>query len=138
VIDVEIFTAPDAFTGTSRPAPSEDEVVRLCTIAASSTGLHDGHLAVEFVGSQRIAELNMSHRAKPEPTDVLSFPIDGTDALPAGSLRELGDVIICPAHTTDISEAIVHGVLHLIGLDHETDDGQMLALQSRLLGREPA
>jgi probable rRNA maturation factor len=64
---------------------------------------------------------------------VLSFPIDGIAA--QGEVpRELGDVIICPEHTTDLREAIVHGVLHLVGMDHETDDGEMLALQARLLG----
>jgi probable rRNA maturation factor len=50
-----------------------------------------------------------------------------------GVPRELGDVVICPAHTTDIYEAIVHGVLHLVGLDHERDDGEMLALQAEIL-----
>jgi probable rRNA maturation factor len=49
--------------------------------------------------------------------------------------RELGDVIICPAHTSDLREAIVHGMLHLLGMDHEVDDGEMLALQQSLLQR---
>jgi probable rRNA maturation factor len=63
---------------------------------------------------------------------VLSFPIDGDDAAPIGP-RELGDVVICPEHTADLREAIVHGVLHLLGMDHEDDDGEMLALQRELL-----
>jgi len=42
-------------------------------------------------------------------------------------------VVICPEHTIDLGEAIVHGVLHLVGFDHETDDGEMLALQAELL-----
>ena len=67
-----------------------------------------------------------------EPTDVLSFPIDGDTPTPAGP-RELGDVVICPEHTADLREAVVHGVLHLVGMDHETDDGEMLALQRELL-----
>jgi probable rRNA maturation factor len=53
-----------------------------------------------------------------------------------GVERELGDVVICPAHTSDLREAIVHGVLHLVGFDHETDDGEMLALQAQLLAGE--
>ena len=64
------------------------------------------------------------------PTDVLSFPIDG--AGPAAGPRELGDVVICPEHTADLVEATVHGVLHLCGYDHETDDGEMLALQESI------
>jgi len=62
---------------------------------------------------------------------VLSFPVD--EAAPAAGPRELGDVIICPEHTEDLTEAVVHGVLHLCGYDHETDSGEMLALQARAL-----
>jgi probable rRNA maturation factor len=87
---------------------------------------------VQFVGAQEIAALNATHRGKEGPTDVLSFPIDGTDPDPAGP-RELGDVVICAEHTTDIREAVVHGVLHLLGMDHESDQGEMLALQAELL-----
>ncbi len=46
---------------------------------------------------------------------------------------ELGDVVICPEHTVDLREAVVHGMLHLLGMDHETDDGEMLELQRELL-----
>jgi len=62
---------------------------------------------------------------------VLSFPIDG--AGPASGPRELGDIAICPPHTEDLREAVVHGALHLAGMDHETDDGEMLALQAELM-----
>jgi ssRNA-specific RNase YbeY (16S rRNA maturation enzyme) len=54
----------------------------------------------------------------------------------ADGARELGDVVICPEHAVDVREAIVHGMLHLLGMDHETDDGEMLALQRELLARE--
>jgi probable rRNA maturation factor len=114
--------------------PVPKEIQRLCELAAGSAGVRDGHLAIEFVDEQRIAELNERFRARPQPTDVLSFPIDGT--APVGGERELGDVVICLAQTVDVSEAIVHGVLHLLGMDHETDDGEMLALQDELLARE--
>ena len=62
---------------------------------------------------------------------MLSFPIDG--AGPAAGPRELGDVVICPEQTEDLTEAVVHGVLHLCGYDHETDGGEMLALQDRVM-----
>jgi probable rRNA maturation factor len=64
---------------------------------------------------------------------VLSFPIDADG--PAVGPRELGDVVICAEHTEDLSEAVVHGVLHLCGYDHEADDGGMLALQDRVMDR---
>jgi probable rRNA maturation factor len=96
-----------------------------------AAGVRDGHLAVELVDSERIRELNAAHRGFERPTDVLSFPIDGTDA--AAGPRELGDVVICPSQTEDVREAVVHGVLHLCGYDHETDGGEMLELQARIL-----
>jgi probable rRNA maturation factor len=112
-------------------ALAADEVERLVGLALASAGIEDGHVAVEFVDSERIHELNREHRGKDRPTDVLSFPID--EAGPAAGPRELGDVVISPADTTDLREAVVHGALHLAGMDHETDDGEMLALQRELL-----
>ena len=106
-------------------------VVEACMLAAASAGIEDGHLAVEFVDAERIAELNGEHRGKPGPTDVLSFPVDERDT-PVGP-RELGDVVICPEHTEDLLEAVVHGVLHLTGMDHEADDGEMLAVQAEIV-----
>ncbi len=113
-------------------APREVSVRRLCALAAVSAGVEDGHLAIEFVDAERIAQLNAAHRGKHGPTDVLSFPMD--EAMPSdGAPRELGDVVICPDHTENLCEAIVHGVLHLVGMDHERDDGEMLAVQAELL-----
>ncbi len=91
----------------------------------------DGHLSVELVGEARITELNREHRGKDEPTDVLSFPIDGAGEV--SGPRELGDVVICPEHTEDVAAATVHGVLHLCGYDHEQDSGEMLELQARAM-----
>ncbi|MEA2246866.1 MAG: putative rRNA maturation factor [Solirubrobacteraceae bacterium] len=115
--------------GPDAPAPAEVE--RLVGIALASAGVADGHVAIEYVGEGRISELNAEHRGKQGPTDVLSFPIDETGD-PLGP-RELGDIVICPAKTADLREAVVHGALHLTGMDHETDDGEMLALQAELL-----
>jgi probable rRNA maturation factor len=108
-------------------------VRELAEVALASAGVHDGHLSVEFVDAERIAQLNAEHRGKQGPTDVLSFPMDGADAAVAGP-REIGDVMICPEHTVDLEEAVVHGVLHLVGMDHETDDGEMLVLQREIMG----
>ena len=125
MLDVEVI-------GDGGPdAPQRAEVERLVSLALASAGVEDGHVAVEFVDAARIAELNAAHRGKSGPTDVLSFPIDEAGAT-AGP-RELGDIVICPDHTEDLREAIVHGALHLTGMDHETDEGEMLALQSELL-----
>lgn len=114
---------------------AERELRRLCERAAGSAGVEDGHVAIEFVDARRIGELNSRYRGRSRPTDVLSFPIDG--ATPVGAGRELGDVVICLEHTSDVREAVVHGMLHLLGMDHETDGGEMLALQRELLATEP-
>jgi probable rRNA maturation factor len=124
VLDVEILGAPPG-------APPEAEIQRLVGIALASALVEDGHVAVAFVDADTIASLNAEHRGKSEPTDVLSFPVD--QAGPSAGPRELGDVVICPEHTEDLREAVVHGALHLAGMDHETDDGEMLALQAELL-----
>ena len=108
------------------PARVEEAVA----YAAASAGIDDGHVAVEFVDAERIAELNREWRGKEGPTDVLSFPLD--EEGPVFGTRELGDVVICPAYTEDLLEAVVHGVLHLTGMDHETDEGEMLALQAEI------
>jgi probable rRNA maturation factor len=143
MLDVEVFGA-----GLAPGAPTDREIRRLCSLSAARVGITHAHVAIEFVDAERIAQLNAEHRDKPAPTDVLSFPIDGVedmDASPpmgaatelaAGQVpRELGDIVICPEHTADLSEAIVHGMLHLLGLDHETDSGEMLALQDELLAQ---
>jgi probable rRNA maturation factor len=136
MLEVEVFGAELA-----PGAPGRDAIARLCRDAAARLGTTGGHVAVEFVAAPRIAELNLEHRGKAGPTDVLSFPIDGLESPPAagreqragGPPRELGDIVICPAHTADVREAVIHGMLHLLGMDHETDDGEMLRLQDELM-----
>jgi probable rRNA maturation factor len=130
MLEVEVFGA----RLLSGPLP-QWKVERLCALALASAGVTDGHLAVEFVEKARMTALNAEHRGRGGPTDVLSFPVDGADpgAPGEGVPRELGDIVICPEHTVDVGEAIVHGTLHLVGMDHETDDGEMLALQAEIL-----
>jgi probable rRNA maturation factor len=99
--------------------------------ALAAAGVEDGHLAVEIVDADRIQALNREHRGKDAPTDVLAFPID--ELGPVAGPRELGDVAICPEHCSDVTEAAVHGVLHLCGYDHEADAGEMLGLQAGVL-----
>jgi probable rRNA maturation factor len=99
--------------------------------ALGAVGVSDGHLAVELVDAARIRELNREHRGRDAPTDVLAFPLDGAGPTPGP--RELGDVAICPEHCTDVVEAAVHGTLHLCGMDHETDAGEMLRRQAEIM-----
>jgi probable rRNA maturation factor len=134
VLEVEVIgiegIAPGGSEGDA-DGPTANEVEELCALALSSAGISDGHAAVEFVSEERIRELNRSFRDLNEPTDVLAFGVD-EDQEAAGP-RELGDIVICPDQTLDVREAIVHGALHLTGMDHETDEGEMLALQAELM-----
>ncbi len=133
MLDIEVFVRTPGLD-----LPVITEIQALCALALASAGITEGHMAVELVGSGRIAELNQRHRGKAGPTDVLSFPLDGADDHGPAEARELGDVVICPEHTADLGEAVVHGTLHLAGMDHETDDGEMLAVQRELLAWQRA
>ena len=102
-----------------------------------AAGVGDGHIGLELVGEGRMRTLNYAHRGVDEATDVLAFPIDLPDreagVEEGAGPRELGDVFICPEQATDVIEAAVHGTLHLCGYDHETDQGEMLALQEKVV-----
>jgi probable rRNA maturation factor len=84
-----------------------------------------------------MARLNAEHRGRPDATDVLSFPLDMREPLPDGVPRQLGDVVVCPAYAkaqgTPIEHLLVHGALHLLGYDHDADDGEMLRRQDQIV-----
>jgi probable rRNA maturation factor len=134
MLEVEVIGVEVVAPGGAEEAadgPTAAEVGELCELALSSAGISEGHVAVEFVDEGRIRALNRDYRDNDAPTDVLSFGVDEDG--PAAGPRELGDIVICPEHTADVREAIIHGALHLSGMDHETDDGEMLALQAELM-----
>jgi probable rRNA maturation factor len=127
MLDVEVI----GIDAVVSEGPTAVEVEELCALAFASAGIDEGHVAIEFVDEDRIRTLNREHRRIDRPTDVLSFGVD-EDGHSAGP-RELGDIVICPPCTEDLREAVVHGALHLSGMDHEADDGEMLALQAELM-----
>jgi len=108
--------------------------------ACAQLAIDRATLGLMVVGPEQMAEINGTHRDKPVPTDVLSFPVDGpeiADGWPDdGPAPELGDIVICPQAAQDPLETLaVHGLLHLLGYDHETDGGEMLRLQDDLMDR---
>jgi probable rRNA maturation factor len=117
--------------------PLVDRVVWAC----GRLGLADASVGLMVVGPDEMAAINGEHRGTASPTDVLAFPVDGPEARdwPAGGPPpELGDVVICPeAAEEPLTTLAVHGLLHLLGYDHETDAGEMLALQDRLVAEAP-
>jgi len=100
-------------------------------------GVERATVGLMVIGPDEMARINGEHRDKPTPTDVLSFPVDGPEALDwpdEGPPPELGDIIICPdAAEEPLTTLAVHGLLHLVGYDHEVDDGEMLALQDDIV-----
>jgi probable rRNA maturation factor len=130
MLDVEVIGIEATDADPAQP-PTAVELEELCALALSSAGIDEGHVAIEFVDAERSRELNREYRRIDAPTDVLSFGVD--EDAPSAGPRELGDIVICPEHTVDLREAVVHGALHLSGMDHETDHGEMLALQAELM-----
>ena len=95
-------------------------------------GVEDGELGIAFVTADEMRTLKREHLGLDEPTDVLSFPIDGTQALPQGEPRALGDVLLCPALVGEEWRwPLVHGLLHLLG--HEHGAGMEAREQAHLL-----
>lgn len=107
------------------------ELRQAVAAALAAAGVEDGHIAIELVGEGKMRTLNYAHRGVDEATDVIAFPLDGWEG--SAGPRELGDVFICPDRARDVTEAAVHGTLHLCGHDHETDEGQMLRLQDQVM-----
>lgn len=103
----------------------------------------EGSLVLCLVSDRKMRDYNARFRGRDTPTDVLSFPGD-PEADPAGE-RHLGDIVISTESAArqarerhhslprEMRILALHGYLHLLGLDHETDAGEMLRLQRRLV-----
>lgn len=134
------------------PLPSEP-LVALAAIAMGAEGLPEStQLSLTLVDESRMAELNGTHMNNPEPTDVLSFPIEDFSAgvaevAPGGPPLLLGDIVICPsvvqanataagvAFEDEMALMVVHGILHLLGRDHviETEAEEMEERERQIL-----
>jgi len=112
-------------------AVDEPAAVELAGRLLRAEGIGDGELGIAFVAPEEIRALKREHLGVDEATDVLSFPIDGRDALPEGLPRALGDVVLCPQVVgDDWRRPLAHGLLHLLGYDHGQ---QMEAREQELL-----
>lgn len=97
----------------------EDAAADLARGILRAEGIDDGELGLAFVGPDEMRALKREHLGIDETTDVLSFPLDGRDAIPLGVPRALGDVVLCPQVVgEEWRRPLVHGLLHLLGYDH--------------------
>ena len=111
--------------------PMDTEAVRgVARDVLEAQRITSGDLGIAFVDPDEIRELKREHLGIDEATDVLSFPIDGTEPLEGGLPRQLGDVVVCPQVVGDEwRRPLVHGLLHLLGYDH---GDQMSELEDEL------
>ncbi|MDQ6892930.1 MAG: rRNA maturation RNase YbeY [Acidobacteriota bacterium] len=124
-------------------SPSPSRVRDLLSKAARITGARVDEISVLFCGDHRMRALNRSYRGMDRSTDVLAFPSGG----PAAGGVFAGDVIVSIPYakrqarrcgesaSRELDRLLVHGFLHLLGYDHETDDGEMNALEGRVRDR---
>jgi probable rRNA maturation factor len=106
-------------TNRSGVAVDEEAAADTARRVLGAEGISDGELGLVFVDADEARSLKREHLGLDETPDVLAFPIDRRDELPAGVPRQLGDVILCPEVVgDDWREPLVHGLLHLLGYDH--------------------
>jgi probable rRNA maturation factor len=122
-------------------SPPAARVRRLLTRAARATRARATGVSVLFCADARMRRLNRTYRRKDRSTDVLAFPAEGS------ARGFLGDIVISvpyaarearrrrDAPSREVDRLLLHGFLHLMGYDHETDDGEMAALESHLRRR---
>lgn len=129
----------------TRERVDADALAAVAEAVLAGEGAADAEAAIMLVEPAEIRALNRDHRGRDEVTDVLAFPIDEDDELPPGVPRLLGDVVVCLEEARLQAEEFgetpgrallvlaAHGLLHLVGYDHETDDGEMLARQDAVV-----
>ena len=112
-------------------------------VARELPSVSDWVLSLHLVSDQTIRSLNREHRARDAPTDVLSFPLyEAGFALPPDEAVHLGDVVISYPRAVDqahnyghsvdreIGYLVAHGVLHVLGYDHE-DEAERLLMRAK-------
>jgi probable rRNA maturation factor len=121
-------------------AVDEEALRALARDTLRGEGIERAELSVSFVDQDEIAGLHERFMDEPGPTDVLSFPLDDVDeAKEREGVRLLGDVVVAPTEAArnnpndpaaELRLLLVHGILHLLGYDHE-DDGERTRMWDR-------
>lgn len=127
---------PKVLISNRQDRPVDEEGLReLARDTLAGEGIERAELSVSFVDGAEMVELHERFMGEPGPTDVLSFPLDGADEAQDGAdgdegVRLLGDVVVAPTEAernnpanpdAELRLLVVHGILHLLGFDHEED-----------------
>ena len=129
------------------PHPQIEAWVRRAVEAAGMPAGAGAEVSVRLVDTEEMQSLNRDYRQKDQVTNVLSFPAGDTTGMPADANRPLGDIVVCAAVVSDEAarqgkavadhwaHMLVHGALHLLGYDHESDAEavEMESLETRIL-----
>jgi probable rRNA maturation factor len=111
---------------------SQQSLARFATRAQKLAGV-EGDVTVLITGSRQVQQLNRKFRRKNKPTDVLSFPReDGGDIAICAQIAQSNATRFGHPAVNEIKVLILHGMLHLAGYDHETDNGLMEKKEARL------
>jgi len=120
--------------------PGEQSLGKLLQALRDRLAPESQGISLTYVDDRGMRKLNREHRGKNMTTDVLSFPSDAEK----GAFPHLGDIVIClptaekmakkfgVSRRREVETLVIHGFLHLCGHDHETDRGEMMALQAQL------
>lgn len=123
--------SPDVFLSDRQTLPVDPEtLVQLAVRTLAGEGITRGELSVSLVAEEEMTALHERYLDESGPTDVLSFPIDQGGLTPEDGPQMLGEVVICPSVASQQNDdlvaelrlLLVHGILHLLGYDHETDE----------------
>ena len=150
VMTVDVLSVDIQFACEDAGIPDESAIRNWVELAARQSGrLPERHVefAVRIVGEAEIQTLNQLYRNKDYATNVLSFPAGDIEGLPDGSVKQMGDIVVCASVVRDEAvrqqkpiadhwaHMLVHGALHLLGYDHqdEEDAAEMEALETELL-----
>ena len=122
---------PDVLVSNRQDIPVDESGLRaLAEDTLVAEGANEVELSLTFVSLEDMRDLHERFMREHGPTDVLAFPMDDGD----GARRLLGDVVVCPEYAASSNDdlaselrlLVVHGVLHLLGYDHEEDDEREL------------
>ncbi len=133
-------------TDATRAGADHERLRTLVRSVLAAEGVLQAEVGLHLVGERRMAALNADYRGVHGVTDVLSFPLEEPgDPVPAGVPRLLGDVVVCPVQARrqatadgtppafELALLVTHGLLHLLGWEHDDDPGDMALRQGQIL-----